>query len=230
MSFLWFGKKKENTIQEEVKVSFKAVHEDMGKIISWINHLNTQDKQRNTQMGEISDEILKIKEDIDGIKSFISYFDSSLSRGVFKHPRTPVFKQTPVVGVQTRVQTGVQTPIFNGNFGNDYQNNFIDERNNSGSYGSFLRNLSSTERTIVWIVLNSELKLSCDDIAALLGKERATVRGQLNSIKRKNENLILEHVEKNGKKRYYVDPRIKESLLKQLKSKVRKRKSESSLY
>lgn len=75
--------------------------------------------------------------------------------------------------------------------------------------------------------MNSELKLSCDDIAALLGKDRATVRGQLNSIKRKNESLILEHVEKNGKKRYYVDPRIKEGLLKQLKNKVKKKKSEA---
>ena len=230
MGFLWFGKKKDESFKEEIKDSFAEVKTDVDKISAWINHLHTQDKKHNTKVEELYDEILKIKEDIDGIKSFISYFDSSLSRGVFKHPRTAVYKQTPVVGVQTRVQTGVQTPIFNGNFDdseNNYQGRFVSGRGNYGSYGSFLKNMSASERTIVWIVLNSELKLSCDDIAALLGKDRTTIRGQLNSIKRKNESLIMEHIEKNGKKRYYVDPLIKEGLLKQLKNRVKKRKSES---
>jgi DNA-binding CsgD family transcriptional regulator len=205
MSFLWFGKKRDIEVSDEIKSSFENVKQDIDKISAWITHLHTQDNKHHTKIEQVYDEILKIKEDIDGIKSFISFFDSSISKGVFKHPSTGVYKQPAVLGVQTRVQTGVQTPNFN----------------------HFLRNLSSTERTIVWIVLNSELKLSCDDIAALLGKDRATVRGQLNSIKRKNESLILEHVEKNGKKRYYVDPRIKEGLLKQLKNKVKKKKSEA---
>jgi predicted transcriptional regulator len=222
MGFLWFGKKKDESFKDEIKDSFAEVKADVDKISAWINHLHTQDKKHNTRVEELYDEILKIKEDIDGIKSFISYFDSSLSRGVFKHPRTAVYKQTAVLGVQT--------PIFNANFKNlqSMQNGeYGSESDFASNYGSFLRGMSQTERTIVWIVLNSELKLSCDDIAALLGKERATVRGQLNSIKRKNENLILEHVEKNGKKRYYIDPRVKEGLLKQLKAKVKKRKSES---
>ena len=70
-------------------------------------------------------------------------------------------KQTGVYAVQTGVQTGVQTPN--------------------------LDQFSVTERAIIWILLNSDMRLSYDDLAAILGKERSTVRGHLNRIKQKSE-------------------------------------------
>ena len=202
MSFLWFGKKGDDVLKEEVKSSFDNIKIDISKIGTWIYHLHTQDNTHNEKISELYDEILKIKEDIDGIKNFISFFDNQISNRVFKQTPTPVYKQTAVEGVQTRVQTPVQTPIFN----------------------AFLKNLSMSEKAIVWIVLNSEMKLSCEDISALLGKDKATIRGQLNSIKRKNDSLIMEQIELNGKKRYYVDPRIKEMIVKQLRVKTRAKK------
>ena len=53
----------------------------------------------------------------------------------------------------------------------------------------------------------------------MLGKERSTIRGQINSIKQKSENLIEEVIEKNGKKRVFIPEEMREKLLK--KSKVR---------
>ena len=199
MGFLWFGKNKEEKLKEEIAGSFDAVRDDIDKISGWIGHLNTHHSKHDDKLKQLFEEIIKIKADIDDIKNFISFFETSKSARVFKHPSTPVYKQTPVVGVQTPVQTGVQTSIFN----------------------SFLKNLSASERTIVWIVLNSELKLSCDDMAVLLGKSKATVRGQLNSIKSKSDGLVLEHLENNGKKRYYINPKIKESLIRQMKNRAR---------
>jgi len=199
MGFLWFGKNKEEKLKEEIAGSFDAVRDDIDKISGWIGHLNTHHSKHDDKLKQLFEEIIKIKADIDDIKNFISFFETSKSARVFKQQSTPVYKQTPVVGVQTPVQTGVQTSIFN----------------------SFLKNLSASERTIVWIVLNSELKLSCDDMAVLLGKSKATVRGQLNSIKSKSDGLVLEHLENNGKKRYYIDPKIKESLIRQMKNRAR---------
>jgi hypothetical protein len=202
MSFLWFGKRKEEILNREIKSSFENIKGDITKIGSWIDHLHTRDGKHDDKISELYEEILKIKEDIDGIKSFISFFDNQLSNRVFKQQPTAVDKQTAVEGVQTRVQTPVQTPIFN----------------------AFLKNLSVSEKAIVWVVLNSEMKLSCEDISALLGKDKATVRGQLNSIKRKNDSLIMEQIELNGKKRYYVEPRIKEMIVAQLRAKTRTKK------
>jgi len=66
-------------------------------------------------------------------------------------------------------------------------------------------------------LLNSDLRLGYDDLAAMLGKERSTIRGHLNRIKQKSDGLIEETVEKNGKKRVFVPEEMKEKLLKKVK-------------
>jgi len=72
--------------------------------------------------------------------------------------------------------------------------------------------------------MNSDLKLSYEDLARLLGKERSTVRGQVNSIKQKSGGLIQEIVEKNGKKRVFIPEEIREKLAKYAKVRVGKEK------
>jgi chromosome segregation and condensation protein ScpB len=67
------------------------------------------------------------------------------------------------------------------------------------------------------------MKLSYEDLAMLLGKEKATVRGQINAIKQKSEGLIEEVSEKNGKKRVFVRADVKEKLSKYAKVRVRKK-------
>ena len=123
-----------------------------------------------------------------------------VSKQVFKTPTAVEGKQTAVYAVQTGVQTGVQTPNF--------------------------ENFSVTERAILWLLLNYEEKLSYDDLAAMTGKEKSTIRGQINTIKAKSEGLIEEVVEKNGKKRVFIPEEMKEKLLK--KAKVRVKKSKNS--
>jgi chromosome segregation and condensation protein ScpB len=68
------------------------------------------------------------------------------------------------------------------------------------------------------------MKLSYEDLALLLGKERATIRGQINSIKQKSEGLLSELVEKNGKKRVFIPEDIREKLSKYAKVRVKNRK------
>ena len=63
------------------------------------------------------------------------------------------------------------------------------------------------------------MKLGYEDLSAMLGKERSTIRGQINSIKTKSEDIIEEVIERNGKKRVFIPDIIKEKMLK--KSKVR---------
>ena len=68
------------------------------------------------------------------------------------------------------------------------------------------------------------MRLSYDDLAAMLGKERSTIRGQINSIKQKSESLIEENIEKNGRKRVYIPENMKEKIIKKTKVRVWLRK------
>src|SRR3989344_1020761 len=130
--------------------------------------------------------------------------DTSKDKQLFE--KTGVYgKQTAVEVVEKGVQTGVQT----------------------GSFYEIFKNLSLNERALLFTLMNSEMKLSYEDLALLLGKERSTVRGQINAIKQKSEGLIEEITEKNGKKRVYVPLEIKEKLAKYAKVRVVKRKKGS---
>jgi predicted transcriptional regulator len=122
------------------------------------------------------------------------------NKQVFK--KLPVLsKQTSVEDVQKTVQTAVQTDNIYG----------------------ILKNLSGNERLVVFTLLNSEMKLSYEDIALLLGKERSTIRGQINAIKQKAEGLVQEIVESNGKKRVFIPEEIKSKLQKYAKSRMGKK-------
>jgi hypothetical protein len=120
------------------------------------------------------------------------------TNSLFKTPKRVFNKQTGVYPVQTAVQTAVQTPN--------------------------LSQFSVTERAIILVLLNSDMKLSYDDLAAMLQKERSTLRGQINTIKQKSEWLIEETIEKNGKKRVFIPEEIKEKFIKNQKVRVKKTK------
>lgn len=202
MLFGLFGKKEDNSeLKQGIKQSFDAVKQDIKKAADWITHLNTRDEQHENDISGINDRLSSIENDLSEIKTFISFFDSRVSKQLFKQRQTGVYKQTAVQGVQTAVQTGVygvQTAVQN----------------------AFLGNLSVMERAIVFVLLNadSKMKLSYEDIAALLGKEKATIRGQINAIKQKSEGIIEEIIEPNGKKRYFISEDMKEMLLNKIKS------------
>jgi len=206
MGWWIFGKKDDHEeFRSDIKHAFSSVKKDISNAAEWIKHLHTRDKHHENRVDNIDERLSNIENELENIKNFMTFFSSRMNRGfskqLFKQEQTAVYKQTAVEGVQTGVQTPVQT--------------------------AFLGNLSVMERAIVWVLLNTDMKLSCEDIAAILNKEQATIRGQLNSIKQKSENLIAEMIEKNGKKRYYVDEKLKEMILSdmsQTKIKVRKKK------
>ena len=144
---------------------------------------------------ELQDELTTVKDELENLKNMISIVGN---KEAFKQRQTVFNKQTVSKGVLNTVQTGVQTV--------------------------YLDNLSTTERAIIFVLLNSDMKLSYEDLAAMLGKTKATVRGQINSIKQKSEGLIEEIIGENNKKRVFIPEKTKEILLKTQKSrKVRKK-------
>jgi len=195
-----FGyKKKIDKLRVDIYDSFTHVKKDFSKVGEWIKHLDDKHKLHEEEISSIKDQLITIHEDLMELKDFVSFFGPQISRGMFKQQQTKEVKQPTSSVVQTAVQTAVQTDI--------------------------LENLTVMERGIIWALLNSDMKLSYEDLAALLGKDKSTIRGQINGIKQKNEGLLRESREINGKKRLYVPEEIRTMMMKSVKMKVKRQKS-----
>jgi len=200
--FGWFfGKKEVEQIKEETKKGFESVKKDMASVSGWIRHLDSEKNLQKKEIEDIKDILSSMNDELEGLKNVISIMGELKSNRVFKTNKQVFNKQTGVYAVQTGVQTGVQTPK--------------------------LDQFSITERAILWILLNADMKLSYDDLAAMLGKERSTIRGQINTIKQKSESLIEETIERNGKKRVYIPKNIQEKMLKKTKVRIKNNKKDS---
>jgi len=197
--FGWFLRKKEvDCIKEETKKGFESVKKDIISFSGWIKHLDSEKNLHKSDIERLKDELSTIKKDIEELKEMIFSSFEPKNKQLFKTPQTVFNKQTGVYPVQTGVQTGVQTPN--------------------------LEQFTLTEKAIIWILLNTDMKLSYDDLAAMLGKEKSTIRGQINTIKQKSEGFIQEDIEKSGKKRVFIHENHKEKMLKKPKVRVNKDK------
>ena len=190
--FNFFSKKAQkkdlDELKQAVQTGFNSVKQDLGNTSTWIKHLKSNEEGLKEDISDIHEELASVKEELESLKNVLAIVGKG---GVFKQQQTVFNKQTPYNGVLNTVQTGVQTV--------------------------FLDNLSTTERAIVFVLLNSDMKLSYEDLAAMLGKRKATIRGQINSIKQKGEGLIEEVVGENNKKRIFIPDQTKEILLKREK-------------
>lgn len=187
-------KKKVDALEEEIKESFNHVKQDFNKVGQWISHLDAKNKERDSDIDDLKTQLEAVQAELGEMKELVSFFGPKLS----KQPQTGQDKQMGVEVVQTPVQTAVQTSI--------------------------LSNLTVMERAIVWALVNSEMNLSYEDLAALLGKDKSTIRGQINAIRQKSEGLIVEAIEANGKKRLAIPEKMKDFLVKSVKVRVKSQK------
>ena len=198
--FGWLFGDKAKRLEEDTKKGFSSVKDDMDKVGKWLKHLDGADKQLFEAVSLMKNELSTIKSEIAELREGLGAADGlTVGKQMFKKMAV-LGKQTAVEGVQEGVQTAVQT----------------------GNFYEILKGLSANERLVVFTLMNAEegMKLSYEDLAMLLGKERSTVRGQINMIKQKSPGIIEEITEKNGKKRVFVRPEIREKLVKYAKVRV----------
>ncbi|MBW6442668.1 hypothetical protein K0A97_02695 [Patescibacteria group bacterium] len=200
--FGWFFRKKGvDALKEDTKKGFESVKKDITSLGAWIKHLDSEKNLQKKDIEDIKILLSSVNKEIEGLKNVISIMNELKPNRQFQTPKQLFDKQTGVYAVQTAVQTAVQSPNFD--------------------------QFSVTERAIVWILLNSDMRLSYEDVSAILGKERSTVRGHLNRIKQKSEGLIEEIIEKNGKKRVFIPENMKEKMLKRVKVRVKQEKNQN---
>ena len=205
--FSFFNKKVKKEDFEKhrsaVQTALNSAKTDVVNLSKWVEHLDNADSGIKSDIEDVYDEISTIKNDIEELKNMVSLAINPKQARKNVAVQTAVGKQTAVYGVQNAVQTTVQT--------------------------DFLDRLSISERSLVMILLSSEMKLSYEDLGAMMGKDSTTIRGQINNIKQKCDGLIAEQIEKNNKKRLFVPDKIKETLLKKVKVRAKKGQKSSDI-
>lgn len=198
--FGWLFGKRDKEFEQKTKHAFKGIREDFDKVGEWVKHLDKRDKQLFDSLDALKIDLSTIQDELDALKEAVSLVNFETKNKQLLKKTAVLQKQTAVQPVYEPVQTAVQT----------------------GSLYDILNDLSANERLIVFTLLNAQdgMKLSYEDLARLLGKERATIRGQLNAIKQKSEGLIEEIVEPNGKKRVFIREEVRTKLLKYAKVRV----------
>lgn len=187
--FGFFTKKAEKEDVEQLKMAvqtgFNKVKQDLNSYSQWIKHLDGNHTSLNSEISGLKEELATVSEELENVKNMLAI----VGKGSFyQQPQTVFNKQTANVDVLNTVQSTVQTV--------------------------FLDNLTTNERAIVFVLMNSDLKLSYEDLAAMLGKRKSTIRGQVNSIRQKSEGLIEEIIGENNKKRVYIPEQTRDLLLK----------------
>lgn len=196
MIFGLFGQgKKVEKLREEVQDSFSHVRRDVNKIGDWIKHLDDKKDNHGTDIGSLQADVKTLQEEIKELKEALNFFGQGASKQQTTTEQPPTNKQTVTQGSQTGVQTGVQT--------------------------GDLDKLTVMERAVVWALLNTDMKLSYEDVATLLGKDKSTIRGQINTIRQKIPGIVEELRESNGKKRVFITENTKLHIAKKAKIKVK---------
>lgn len=214
MVFGLFRKKRSDIkeIDEKVKTSFKIMRNDMEKISNWVLHFKERheehDKKHEHHDGRIEDiylRLIKLEKKLEDVWTGVQTGVQTAVRtsALSKHRQTDVRSKRTTKGVQTGVQTENEELI------------------------ETLRGLTPMERVVVWTLLNTDLKLSYDDLCTALGKRKSTLRGQINGIKQKTEDLIREKIETDGTKRFYISESLKEDLMGRINRKRKKEEGET---
>ena len=199
----WIFKKRDDpsqkleSLQQSLKNSFSQIKLDIQSVTKTIKnqHGHHESHKMNINLAHaridnIEQMVFALQQELELAKQMQSNNQTAVQS---KQDQTAVRSKQLFKVVQTPVQTAVQTGSLEE----------IDQKK-----------FTPMERAIISILLNTDLKLSYDDLSVALGRDKSTIRGQVNNIKQKT-NLLQENVEKDGKKRFYVQEEVKTNIFKQ---------------
>lgn len=197
-----FRKKKDDDINQRfvnlhdsLHNSFSNIKKDVGDIGNWLGHFKNRHDDHEQKFELMNYRINNMEEVLEELRDAWTAVQTAVQTGgLSKQPQTDSRPNScPEVSKQLSKQVN-----------EDRELTMIDR----------LKNLTMMERAVVWALLNTDLKLSYDDLSIALGKDKSTLRGQINSLKTKSEGLIEEYSEKDGKKRFYISEKNKNEIFK----------------
>lgn len=195
MIFKFFRKKRDveerfSNLHDSLNDSFSKIKDDMQGVGDWIKHLNETKHNHHEKIEDIHTRLRVVEE------FMYNFLEQSpieeVSKQLSKQEQTAVrLNQTEGLSKQlSKQRTDIKTDLERA-----------------------LYSLTAMERAVVWSLLNTDLKLNYEDLSRILGKDRSTVRGQVNNIKRKIPELILEKSESDNSKRFFIDDEFKREIM-----------------
>ncbi|MDD5177910.1 MAG: hypothetical protein PHT54_01335 [Candidatus Nanoarchaeia archaeon] len=189
MIFGFFTRKKEESIHARIDDVHSNVKNSFSKVRGDMEKISKLLSHFDNKHKGHEKEILNIHARIDGVEEKLaSLFEKQTAVQTAVQTQTGTNKHVSKQAFEP-VQTAVQTAIQ-------------------------LKNLTMMERLVVWTLLNTDLRLTYEDLESILGKDQSTIRGQINNIKRKIEGLVEERSEPDGRKRFYINEKYKSEVLK----------------
>lgn len=174
--------------------SFSNIKRDIDGVTKWIDHLKVKHDDHDKRFELLNFRVNNIEEFLDEMRGRLEAVQTAVQTGgLSKQAQTNTRPNScPTVSKQLSKQDEELTLAIR------------------------LKNLTMMERAVVWVLLNTDLKLSYEDLSVALGKDKSTLRGQINNIKLKSEELVEEYPEKDGKKRFFITEKNKSEILKGL--------------
>ena len=186
-----FSKKKAEPEDAELRRQFAAFREDFLKLQKQVNAINGDLDTLYENVSVIAEE-----KDDSRIKQKIAAIEARVKE-MITFARLSVQNHDEIVELKRNASS---------------QHPATKERVEKKEIGS-LKDMSPKEREIVSILLNSEIPLSNTEISSRMGISPITVKGHLNSIKKRHGGIILEVARGRNKKEYQLDRTFKLTVL-----------------
>lgn len=199
----WIFKKRDDVdsridvVEDAVKESFKHIKKDISSLSGWVKHFKDQHFDHHMHIMNAHDKVDEVHERINELESTIKELSKQLE------------------DVQTPVQIKQEQTVVRPNTRLDMFKQPSKQEKTAVQTDKFSKGLTPMERAIVSILLNTDMKLTYDDLSIALGRDKSTIRGQMNNIKQKRENLIVEVLEPTGRKRFYIEEKTKGKVFKE---------------
>ena len=199
----WIFKKKDgensriDIVEDAVKESFNHIKKDISSLSGWVKHFKDQHFDHHVNIQNTHDKVDEAHRRINELESTLYELADKLE------------------AVQTPVQIKQEQTVVRPNTRLDMSKQPSKQAKTTVQTDKFSKGLTPMERAIVSVLLNTDMKLTYDDLSIAIGRDKSTIRGQMNNIKQKRENLIYEVLEPTGRKRFYIDEKTKGKVFKE---------------
>ena len=186
-----FSKKKAEPEDAEMRMQLAAFREDFLKLQKQVTTINGDLDALYENVRNIAEnrDDSKIKQSVSALESRMKEMIAFARLSVQNHDEIQKLKRNSPASTPT-----------------------IKEKPERGEIGA-IKDMSPKEREIVGILLNSEIPLSNTEISSRMGISPITVKGHLNSIKKRYGGIILEIARGRNKKEYQLDRALRVRVL-----------------
>jgi hypothetical protein len=192
---MWVRKKEVNNLQTNVKGSFEKMRQDLGVVYRWLTHVIKKNKDLEESHKQLS---FTSEKDREKIISWINHFseERDIIKGDIKKLSSYIVDMHGEFKHLYRKLEGLETA---SNFPK-----FEEEYDIPMESSVKFSDLTPSESTFVNLLMDSNDKLTYDQISERLGLNYGTVKNRLSAIRKKGIEINWD-LNENSEKKFYLN-------------------------